>query len=575
MKNKKELTKRSLVFGIFVVFIGAGIMPSISGHTEQANSQLNGEAMTNFLLDDDYVNVYWKFDDCGGSTLSDSSGHGYDGTINGATWTTDSYTGCALIFDGVDDYVTLDAHSKGLGMNKTDDAIYSFYFKPTGDGLIYSATAPWGYSPELRIELLPTGHLMFKVWTNLCGISLVSSGTYDNEDEWYHAEFYFDGITSNPTIDLYVDDDFDSTVTHWLCEIANDDYGKTKIGAHAYNLSDPFEGCIDEFKIIKYPGGNEQNPPTIDGPTEGEPGIDYDYTFVTDDPEGDNISIQVDWGDGEVTDWIGEYNSGEEVTLSHSWDEGAYEIKARSKDRWYHSSWSEPHTVLIGNQPPSAPTIDGPIEGDIEEELTYTFTAIDPDADELLYYVDWGDGTHDDWFGPFPSGQGVTATHTWDSEDDYEIIAKAKDESGLESDWSEPYLMRIGDEPPGVPDIDGPPSGRPEKEYEFTFETTDPEGDLVYYDINWGDGNSLTDYGPFESGEVVRLNHSWNDEGTVTIEARARDPFYLYSDWAQHNFIVKKSKPVNLNLSGQTLILKLLQRCFEYNLEMSITPTMV
>ena len=47
---------------------------------------------------------------------------------------------------------------------------------------------------------------------------------------------------------------------------------------------------LDEFKITKYPGGNEQNPPDIDGQTIGKPGVEYDYTFVANDPEGDDES---------------------------------------------------------------------------------------------------------------------------------------------------------------------------------------------------------------------------------------------------------------------------------------------
>jgi len=75
------------------------------------------------------------------------------------------------------------------------------------------------------------------------------------------------------------------------------------------------------------------NPPTIDGPTEGKAGESYDYTFTTTDPDCDDIRLYVDWGDDSVEEWIGPYNSGEEVTLSHIWDEkGTYEIKAKAKD---------------------------------------------------------------------------------------------------------------------------------------------------------------------------------------------------------------------------------------------------
>ena len=46
----------------------------------------------------------WKFDENGGTTATDSSGHGNDGIIYGAAWTPDIF-GFALQFDSIDDYI--------------------------------------------------------------------------------------------------------------------------------------------------------------------------------------------------------------------------------------------------------------------------------------------------------------------------------------------------------------------------------------------------------------------------------------------------------------------------------------
>jgi len=45
---------------------------------------------------------WWRFDEGAGNIVSDSSGHGNDGTIYGATWV-DGKHGKALSFDGVED----------------------------------------------------------------------------------------------------------------------------------------------------------------------------------------------------------------------------------------------------------------------------------------------------------------------------------------------------------------------------------------------------------------------------------------------------------------------------------------
>src|SRR5690606_7026992 len=53
----------------------------------------------------------YRFDAGSGTTVADASGHGNTGTISGATWTTQGKFGSALVFDGVDDWVTINAAS--------------------------------------------------------------------------------------------------------------------------------------------------------------------------------------------------------------------------------------------------------------------------------------------------------------------------------------------------------------------------------------------------------------------------------------------------------------------------------
>ncbi len=82
---------------------------------------------------------------------------------------------------------------------------------------------------------------------------------------------------------------------------------------------------------------------------------------------------------------------------------------------------------------PEAPDISGEIEGEAGVEYEYTFCSIDPNGDDVYYYVDWGDGEFTDWIGPFASGEEVVISHTWDEQDTYTIKAKAKDIFDAES----------------------------------------------------------------------------------------------------------------------------------------------
>ncbi len=90
---------------------------------------------------------------------------------------------------------------------------------------------------------------------------------------------------------------------------------------------------------------------------------------------------------------------------------------------------------VAANNAPETPNIDGPTEGAPETEYTYNFTAVDPDGGEIYYTIDWGDGTTEEWMGPYLSGTMLTLTHTYSEKGDYTIKCKAKDVFDEESDW--------------------------------------------------------------------------------------------------------------------------------------------
>ena len=86
-------------------------------------------------------------------------------------------------------------------------------------------------------------------------------------------------------------------------------------------------------RTLTVPSENAPEAPTINGPLTGVPNEMYDYSFVTTDPNGDDIYYYIEWGDGTNTGWIGPYASDEEITQSHSWSKrGTFIISAKAKD---------------------------------------------------------------------------------------------------------------------------------------------------------------------------------------------------------------------------------------------------
>jgi hypothetical protein len=179
--------------------------------------------------------------------------------------------------------------------------------------------------------------------------------------------------------------------------------------------------------------------PTINGPANGT--VNHSYAFsagpIT-DPEGDSMYIMWAWGDGTTTDWLGPYASGQIISMSHTWTRvGVYGVQAKLKDVYRaESNWSDPYLITImKNEPPGTPTIEGNAEGRPDTTYLYTFETIDPEADDVFYYIDWGDNTTTGWLGPYSSGVQKTATHSWSQQGTYTIKIQAKDTWGAESEW--------------------------------------------------------------------------------------------------------------------------------------------
>lgn len=88
------------------------------------------------------------------------------------------------------------------------------------------------------------------------------------------------------------------------------------------------------------------------------------------------------------------------------------------------------------NQAPEAPIINGSINGRFDEYHDYEIYSLDPEGNEVLYRIDWGDQTISEWIGPYDSGEKVIITHRWEEKGDYIIKVQSKDIYGDKSEWS-------------------------------------------------------------------------------------------------------------------------------------------
>jgi hypothetical protein len=88
------------------------------------------------------------------------------------------------------------------------------------------------------------------------------------------------------------------------------------------------------------------------------------------------------------------------------------------------------------NSPPDTPKISGPNSGKINEEYNYIIVTTEPENNDVSYYIDWGDGSINDWTMMKSSGEEYNVSHIWNEEGRYIVKVKAKDIYEYESDWA-------------------------------------------------------------------------------------------------------------------------------------------
>jgi hypothetical protein len=99
--------------------------------------------------------------------------------------------------------------------------------------------------------------------------------------------------------------------------------------------------------------------------------------------------------------------------------------------------------------------------------------------------------------------------------------------------------------PPTPPVIDGPPCGHVGTNYTYTFHSDDPNGDMVRYHIDWGDGSPPETTGWHPPCTPVSVTHTYTTQGTFTISAYAEDATGLTSPVSTYVVEMPRDKAIN------------------------------
>lgn len=363
----------------------------------------------------------------------------------------------------------------------------------------------------------------------------------DNPSEDNTIQITNTGRNGNPCVN-YI---FDYPSVSWAKEVEERSNGKL-------NVSILFKENIN----------SRDQPETVaDGITD----ITSSSLFKTQARDKSNIPL-IGWNEGDKICFSRKFSNGweDKLTLHES-----YELMDQTG--WYHNgSGDAVYAVFVEKDnitsyqscqlrvagmgqmlAPEKPTISGPSSGYINDEYEFCTSAIDPTPDDKLWFKwDWGDGNQSEWLShpngdPYKSGESCCKKNAWKNAGEYEIKVKAKN-NYRESKWSEIFIITITSHPPSDPIINGPNTGRVGVEYTYTFVSGEPEGENIYYYIDWDDGENTGWVGPCKNGEELILNHTWNKRGPFYLKAKAKDINDIESDWRTFEIIIPRSRLKNI-----------------------------
>ncbi|MFN5911982.1 MAG: LamG domain-containing protein, partial [Bacteroidota bacterium] len=185
---------------------------------------------------------YWPF--CGNA--NDASGNGNNGTVNGATLTTDRFgnANSAYSFDGVNDHILLNPNQSFLASG-TSFSI-SFYYKKIGlpqPGDVFMTT--YGNSPIANhFQIRPTGNWVLRdansneLNGNNIGFSLPNDGLWHN--------YLFQRDITTQTIKIFIDGTLIGSCPNTTGNCANGN--QIALMMEAY-LNEYYQGLLDDIAI--------------------------------------------------------------------------------------------------------------------------------------------------------------------------------------------------------------------------------------------------------------------------------------------------------------------------------------
>ncbi len=271
--------------------------------------------------------------------------------------------------------------------------------------------------------------------------------------------------------------------------------------------------------------GNTDNPINFDGSGSFE-------------PDGTIISFEWDFGDGNI-------GMGMSPTYKYNIF-GNYTITLTVTDDDGLTDTATSYAVIDNGTPPIFPIIllNYPEGGEIlKDTITVEWFAYDNvDGDNLPIYLFYSDKEGDSWY-QINDVLENDGEYNWDTitlpDGHYKLLIETQDSDGnigfdksdlFEIDNHEDPIENLPPNKPAKPT--GEISGKTDEIYKYNSTTNDPDDDQIWFYWDFGDNELSGWLGPYNTGNICGIVHSWNEDGEYTIKVKAKDVYGEESEWS-------------------------------------------
>jgi parallel beta-helix repeat protein len=322
-----------------------------------------------------------------------------------------------------------------------------------------------------------------------------------------------------------------------------------------------------DYKPLVFPITNL--PPVFGAPTPtngstNQP-LSFTWSIPITDSEGDLFSWTIQCNNGQTSSATGATNGTKTLSLSGLSYSKTYKVWVNATDlggsglytrKWYTFTTKASLPPVFGTPTPANGSTNQPLS------FTWNISINDPEGDTFSWSIQCSNGQANSGTSA-ANGTKTLALSGLAYSTTYKIWVNATDPTGsglYTRKWFTFTTQQQQNSPPNKPNKpSGETNGKINTPYTYSTSTTDPNGDQVYYQWDWGDGTQSNWLGPYNSGATVSTTHTWG-KGSYSIKVKAKDSNGAESNWSDPLTI---TMPKNSALIPYFALIQMLKQFFE------------